>query len=69
MRLMQRSATSLRLLKFCNSLSLKPMRVCRSLHHCAFCGQDIRLGDEYRDGGLGRRAHEFCFQAVRREFK
>jgi hypothetical protein len=56
-----------RLRKFLNSLALKPKRTCRTLHCCQLCACEIRLGDEYRDGGYGRRAHEYCFQACNRE--
>lgn len=48
------------LLKLCNRLYLKPMRVCQSLHSCVLCGEDITLGQEYRDGGYGARAHKEC---------
>ncbi len=58
-----------RLMKFINSLYLKPLRQCRTLHCCALCGLEIRVGDEYRDGGYGRRAHEFCFQATAKDIK
>jgi len=37
-----------------------PKRVCRSMHECKICGQLINLGEGYRDGGYGRRAHERC---------
>jgi hypothetical protein len=37
-----------------------PLRCCRSLHTCALCESDIRLGEMYFDGGYGRRAHEDC---------
>jgi len=62
------TAARKRIEKFLNGLSLKPKRVCRSLHHCELCATDIRDGQEYRDGGVGRRAHESCYQAVRKEF-
>ena len=41
-----------------------PVRVCRTLHHCEICEKNINLGQVYRDGGYGRRAHETC---VRKE--
>jgi len=44
-----------------------PVRECRSMHSCAECGKDIKLGDFYRDGGYGRRVHEICFQAAKME--
>lgn len=37
-----------------------PVRVCRSLHFCQKCAQSITLGQEYHDGGYGRRAHVKC---------
>lgn len=36
------------------------LRTCNSLHDCALCGGQITIGDKYRDGGYGRRAHETC---------
>ena len=39
-----------------------PLRTCRSLHHCEICCGDIRMGERYRDGGYGRRAHESCYE-------
>lgn len=39
-----------------------PIRECRSLHHCELCAAAISLGERYRDGGYGRRAHELCVQ-------
>lgn len=50
---------------FLNSLALAPIRTCRTLHSCAFCTLAIRDGDQYRDRGLDRRAHEKCFQSAR----
>lgn len=40
-----------------------PKRKCHTLHECRLCGEDIKLGDEYRDGGHGRRAHVWCVSA------
>ena len=37
-----------------------PVRTCQSLHCCDVCGESITLGQEYRDGGYGRRAHVAC---------
>lgn len=37
-----------------------PVRTCRSLHHCEICGRDIVLGEQYHDGGYGRRIHVRC---------
>lgn len=36
------------------------LRTCQSLHECCVCGEDITLGQRYRDGGYRRRAHESC---------
>lgn len=45
-----------------------PIRVCRSLHTCALCGEAITLGQEYHDGGFCRRAHVACVdQAVAKD--
>ena len=44
-----------------------PLRVCRSLHHCEVCNGDIRLGQEYFDGGYGRRAHVACIERDKTE--
>lgn len=54
---------------FCNSLVLKPTRVCRSLHACALCGLEITDGQSYKDGGYGRRAHLVCMEATSAELK
>jgi len=35
-------------------------RYCYSAHDCCLCGQHIKLGEFYYDGGYGRRAHEKC---------
>jgi hypothetical protein len=56
-----------RLQAACRRLALAPVRVCRSLHRCCFCMQDIRLGESYRDRGYKMRAHTECFAAVNRE--
>lgn len=37
-----------------------PVRTCRSLHHCEICERDITLGEQYHDGGYGRRIHVRC---------
>jgi len=41
-----------------------PIRVCRTLHHCEFCGKDIVDGERYHDGGYSRRAHVKCVSAA-----
>jgi hypothetical protein len=51
--LMQRS-------KLIHSLSRKATRVCRTLHECALCDKKIVQGQEYYDGGYGRRARVLC---------
>lgn len=38
-----------------------PVRTCRSLHHCEICSSPIVMGEQYRDGGYSRRAHEACY--------
>ena len=58
-----------RIRRFLNSLALKPVRTAKSLHCCQLCACAIAKGQEFRDGGVGRRAHEFCFQAVNKEVK
>lgn len=37
-----------------------PIRRCITMHGCALCGEVITMGDQYRDGGYGRRAHLRC---------
>jgi len=58
-----------RLLKYLNSLSLKRTRVAMTTHCCQLCACPINPGEEFRDSGPGRNAHEFCYQAVRKEIK
>lgn len=36
------------------------LRMCRTLHLCNVCGEDILSGQNYYDGGYARRAHEEC---------
>lgn len=43
-----------------NRLALSPTRTCQSLHSCIFCGQNITLGQKYRDRGYACRAHVDC---------
>ena len=38
----------------------KPVRICRTLHHCFLCQSRIVCGQEYADGGYSRRAHTAC---------
>lgn len=56
-----------RILQFLNSLALKRVKAARTVKCCALCACPIEAGQEFRDGGIGRRAHEFCFRAVRRD--
>jgi len=37
-----------------------PIRTCRTMHDCCVCGGTIRDGEQYHDGGYGRRAHTSC---------
>lgn len=37
-----------------------PMRICRTMHECAECPNTILAGQEYLDGGYGRRVHLNC---------
>ena len=37
-----------------------PKRTCRYLNHCNVCNQPILSGQEYFDGGYGRRCHVEC---------
>ncbi len=65
----EKRARRARILKFLNALALKPVRTCRTLHHCEMCGHDITDGQQYRDGGVDKRAHEDCFQVWRKEIQ
>ena len=38
-------------------LTKYPVRVCRWVHECILCDIKIRTGDQYYDGGYGKRAH------------
>lgn len=42
----------------------RPLRVCRSQHHCSVCDKTITLGQRYYDGGARKRAHETCVDAA-----
>ena len=37
-----------------------PKRICRTLHMCNVCDGRIVCGQEYFDGGYGRRCHVGC---------
>jgi len=41
------------------------IRTCRYLNSCMLCEQDIRSGEQYYDGGYGRRAHVECVKKAR----
>jgi hypothetical protein len=49
--------------KLLNSLALAPLRTCRTLHHCCLCDKPIMFGEQYRDCGYRRRAHQTCFES------
>ena len=38
----------------------RKLRYCYSLHECELCDRPITLGQYYRDGGYGKRAHDDC---------
>lgn len=44
------------------SWSKYPLRTCRYLCHCEICDKPIVAGEQYRDGGYSRRAHETCLK-------
>lgn len=58
-----------RILSFLNSLALARPKTARTTRCCSLCALPITAGEQFRDRWKGRAAHEFCFQAVRREFK
>jgi hypothetical protein len=37
-----------------------PIRTCYTLHECCLCKGQITNGQQYHDGGYGRRAHVQC---------
>lgn len=41
-----------------------PLRRCLTMHTCELCDKGIKLGENYRDGGYGRRAHQECVYKV-----
>jgi hypothetical protein len=43
-----------------DTLDKKPRRICYSVHECCVCHTAILCGQEYYDGGYGRRAHVKC---------
>lgn len=45
--------------------SRKPIRICRSLHFCQICANDIKHGEKYHDGGYHKRAHVDCINHLR----
>lgn len=38
-----------------------PLRVCKSIHECFVCRQNISYGQVYIDGGYGNRRHKECY--------
>jgi len=46
-----------------------PLRICRTLHHCAICYETIVIGEVYLDGGYGRRAHKSCNDEVKKNIE
>jgi hypothetical protein len=65
----EKRAARTRLRTFCNSISLKQPKFAHVVHCCCLCMTPIEKGDEYRDGGPGRRVHEFCFDALAKDLK
>jgi hypothetical protein len=39
------------------------IRNCRYLNFCELCKRDIKAGEQYFDGGYGRRAHVECVKS------
>ncbi len=46
--------------KLIETLRKAPIMQCYSMHECCLCKNKIALGEQYRDGGYGRRAHIGC---------
>lgn len=44
------------------NLKEKKLRTCRTLQFCCICKKDIRLGEQYYDGGYNKRAHKLCVE-------
>lgn len=42
-------------------------RRCYSSHACCLCPEEITIGQEYFDGGYGRRAHVVCIDRAARQ--
>lgn len=40
------------------------VRRCLSMHDCVLCDAGIKLGQDYHDGGDGRRAHVECVKGA-----
>ena len=40
------------------------IRECRYSNFCALCERDIKAGEQYFDGGYGRRAHVECVKSA-----
>lgn len=58
-----------RIRAFLNTLALKRAKRARTLKACSLCACAIEVGSEFRDAGPGRRAHEWCYQAVSQEWR
>lgn len=41
-----------------------PLRTCQSIHECKLCSERITLGQQYYDGGYGKRVHKSCVDAL-----
>lgn len=41
-----------------------PLRTCQSLHECKLCSEIITIGQQYYDGGYGKRVHKSCVDAL-----
>ena len=61
--------TRMTLLPSIVSLSGAPLRTCQTLRHCCLCTKDITIGQQYRDRGFQRRAHEPCVQEAALKIK
>lgn len=65
-----RSNPRTRILKYLNSMALKRVSIRKgSVACCCLCACAIEIGAEYRNGGEGKRCHDWCFLAVRQEYK
>lgn len=44
-----------------------PLRTCRYMDSCVLCLDKISSGQQYYDGGYGRRAHRECVEFNKRQ--